>query len=243
GAKKTDLELRSLLGGFLFGGDDVDKKIKVLSGGEKARVALAKTIISKANFLLLDEPTNHLDIHSTELLIEALNKYGGSIILVSHDRYFVSKIANKIWEIRDKQIKEFKGGYEEWVEWNERMAAQNNSNKQSASSNKEQAKKEEPVQQKESRQSGQKSDKTAVQNELKKQQKIFQKLEKDVADLNAQKQDLETKLALPDSYSNPGEFKKIETAYKDVLSKLEIANKEYEVVFEKIISLDEELLG
>src|SRR6186713_687907 len=97
GSQKTELELRTLLGCFLFSGDDVEKKIKVLSGGEKARVALAKTIISKANFLMLDEPTNHLDIHSVDLLVDALNKYEGSIVLVSHDRYFISKIANKIW--------------------------------------------------------------------------------------------------------------------------------------------------
>ena len=104
GSGKTDLELRSLLGCFLFSGDDVEKKIKVLSGGEKARVALAKTIVSKANFLMLDEPTNHLDIHSVDLLVDALNKYEGSIVLVSHDRYFISKIANKIWEIEDHKI-------------------------------------------------------------------------------------------------------------------------------------------
>src|SRR5215207_5660385 len=129
GSQQTDLELRSLLGCFLFSGDDADKKIKILSGGEKARVALAKTIVSKANFLMLDEPTNHLDMHSCDLLIEALNKYEGSIILVSHDRYFVSKTANKIWEIVDHQVKEFKGGYEEWVEWKERMAKNESQNK------------------------------------------------------------------------------------------------------------------
>jgi ATP-binding cassette subfamily F protein 3 len=125
GAQKTELELRTLLGCFLFGGDDIDKKIKVLSGGEKARVALAKTMISKANFLLLDEPTNHLDIHSSELLINALNRYEGSYILVSHDRYFISKTANKIWEIVDYQIKEFKGTYEEWAAWKERAEKAN----------------------------------------------------------------------------------------------------------------------
>ncbi|MFN5008985.1 MAG: ABC-F family ATP-binding cassette domain-containing protein, partial [Bacteroidota bacterium] len=124
GSKKTDMELRTVLGCFLFSGDDVDKKIKVLSGGEKARVALAKTIISKANFLMLDEPTNHLDMHSVDLLAEALDKYEGSLILVSHDRYFISKTANKIWEIVDGKIVEFKGGYTEWVEWKERMAKQ-----------------------------------------------------------------------------------------------------------------------
>ncbi|MEN9371946.1 MAG: hypothetical protein RLZZ64_1021, partial [Bacteroidota bacterium] len=122
GSKKTDMELRTVLGCFLFSGDDVDKKIKVLSGGEKARVALAKTIVSKANFLLLDEPTNHLDMHSVDLLADALDKYEGSLILVSHDRYFISKTANKIWEIVDGKIVEFKGGYTEWVEWKERMA-------------------------------------------------------------------------------------------------------------------------
>src|SRR5580704_3479064 len=124
GSQKTDLELRSLLGCFLFSGEDVEKKIRVLSGGEKARVALAKTIVSKANFLLLDEPTNHLDMHSCELLIEALNKYEGSYLLVSHDRYFISRTANKIWEIDNHKIREFKGPYEEWVSWKERKEAE-----------------------------------------------------------------------------------------------------------------------
>ena len=127
----TELELRGLLGCFLFSGDDADKKIRILSGGEKARVALAKVIVSKANFLMLDEPTNHLDMHSCDLLIESLNRYQGSIILVSHDRYFVAKTANKIWEIVDHQIKEFKGGYEEWVAWKERMAKLELENKKS----------------------------------------------------------------------------------------------------------------
>ncbi|MEI9810146.1 MAG: ATP-binding cassette domain-containing protein [Bacteroidota bacterium] len=124
GSQMNELELRGLLGCFLFSGDDADKKIKILSGGEKARVALAKVIVSKANFLMLDEPTNHLDMHSCDLLIDALTKYQGSIILVSHDRYFVAKTANKIWEIVDHEIKEFKGGYEEYVAWKERMAKQ-----------------------------------------------------------------------------------------------------------------------
>ena len=131
GSQMTELELRGLLGCFLFSGDDADKKIKILSGGEKARVALAKMIVSKANFLMLDEPTNHLDMHSCDLLIEALNKYEGSIILVSHDRYFISKTANKIWEIVDHKIKEFKGGYEEWVAWKERMAKQKDGSQKS----------------------------------------------------------------------------------------------------------------
>src|SRR6187549_3404429 len=135
GSQKTELELRTLLGCFLFSGDDVEKKIKVLSGGEKARVALAKTIVSKANFLMLDEPTNHLDIHSVDLLVDALNKYEGSIVLVSHDRYFISKIANKIWEIEDHKIVEFKGTYKEWEDWKARREAERSKELQSSKSN------------------------------------------------------------------------------------------------------------
>ncbi len=186
GSNKTDLELRTILGCFLFSGDDTDKRIKVLSGGEKARVALAKVIVSKSNFLLLDEPTNHLDMHSVELLAEALNKYEGSYILVSHDRYFISQTANKIWEIVDYEIKEFKGTYAEWVEWKERMA------KQELIRKKEQIavdnvtptiieEKPKPVQ--------------VIQNniskeqkkELQKVQRQFQKLEEDILKLNNKK--------------------------------------------------------
>ena len=87
---------------------------------KKPGLPLAKTIASKANFLMLDEPTNHLDIHSVDLLVEALNKYEGTIVLVSHDRYFISRIANKIWEIEDHKIREFKGTYAEYEDWKER---------------------------------------------------------------------------------------------------------------------------
>lgn len=252
GSQKTELELRSLLGCFLFSGDDADKKIKVLSGGEKARVALAKTILSKANFLLLDEPTNHLDIHSTELLIDALNRYEGSYILVSHDRYFVSKTANKIWEIVDHEIKEFKGGYEEYVEWKERMASKvegKGEKVEGNTKNKVQGSGKEPVidnkqtSVKESAESSSQSDQSAVKKELQKQQKIFQQLEKQIAELNQKKDDLEIKLTNPEIYGNSEEFKKTELAYKEAVNKLKDANKEYEKIFEKIIELDEELLG
>jgi ATP-binding cassette subfamily F protein 3 len=112
---KTDMELRSMLGCFLFAGDDVFKKIKVLSGGEKARVALAKTLVSEANFLLLDEPTNHLDIDSIEVIIEALKSYEGTLIFVSHNRYFIEKLANKVWWIQDEDVREYPGDYKEYL--------------------------------------------------------------------------------------------------------------------------------
>ena len=233
GAQKTELELRTLLGCFLFSGDDADKKIKVLSGGEKARVALAKTMLSKANFLLLDEPTNHLDIHSTELLIDALNRYSGSLILVSHDRYFISKTANKIWEIVDHKIKEFKGGYEEWVEWKERMASQKNEAEKPA------APKPQPAAQTAASKNtaNNTSASSANSKELQKQQKAFEQVEKKLAQLNAEKTELEGRLAHPDVYSNPGEFKKTEAAYQQLLTQLGQANTQYEQVFEKLMEL------
>lgn len=237
GSKKTELELRSLLGCFLFSGDDADKKIKVLSGGEKARVALAKTILSKANFLLLDEPTNHLDIHSTELLIDALNRYEGSLILVSHDRYFVSKTANKIWEIVDHEIKEFKGGYEEWVEWKENAETRNkNLELKTQPEIKPQIIKEPSA-----KSSSSESAKSVIKKELQKQQKQFQQIEEKLAGINKQKQELENKLAHPETYSNADEFKKTETAYKKSLEQFAQANSQYEELFEKIMKLEDEL--
>ncbi|CAA9468641.1 MAG: Bis-ABC ATPase YheS, partial [uncultured Segetibacter sp.] len=201
GSQKTEMELRSLLGGFLFSGDDVEKKIKVLSGGEKARVALAKTIVSKANFLLLDEPTNHLDMHSVELLADALNKYQGSYILVSHDRYFISKTANKIWEIVDQKIKEFKGTYTEWVEWNERMAKieaekKNENGKPQA----ENIKKEEvkPVQSIAQKPVNNTPVNRELQRELQKQQKQLIKLEEEISKASAEKERLEQALTAPE---------------------------------------------
>ena len=117
GSGKTEQELRGVLGCFLFSDEDVFKKIKVLSGGEKSRVALAKTLISEANFLLLDEPTNHLDFISENILIQALQQYKGSFVVVSHNRHFISQIANKIWYIEDKKIKEYPGTYDEYEYW------------------------------------------------------------------------------------------------------------------------------
>ena len=248
GSQKTELELRTLLGCFLFSGDDIEKKIKVLSGGEKARVALAKTIISKANFLLLDEPTNHLDMHSCELLIEALNKYEGTFILVSHDRYFISKTANKIWEIVDHEIKEFKGGYEEYVAWKERMSKSSESRVQSRESRKESGKlkpekekKESPVIQPQA--SNPKPQTSSPINkehkkELQKQQKIFQQLEEKVALLTKQKNELEAALTDPATYSDKQKFLQAETLYNKAAAELDQLNKEYEQVFEKIMELE-----
>ena len=100
---------RSILGSFLFSNDEVDKKIKVLSGGERARVALCKLLLTPYNLLIMDEPTNHLDITSKELLKKALLKYDGSLILVSHDREFLDGLSSKVYEFESFNIKEYFG--------------------------------------------------------------------------------------------------------------------------------------
>jgi len=240
GSKKTDVELRSILGAFLFGGDDVDKKIRVLSGGEKARVALAKTMVSKANFLLLDEPTNHLDMHSVELLAGALNKYEGSYILISHDRYFISQTANKIWEIVDHQIKEFKGSYAEWVEWNERMAAKQKENKGSGTA--AAATTPAPAPKIATTEIKAPTPNTAIdkdfQKELQKHKKRLQTLELDINNTKIQKDTIEQELGNPDTYTDPARFTTLESEYKSVQQKLATLNTEYETVFEKVLEME-----
>ena len=234
---KTEVELRSLLGCFLFSGDDTDKKIKVLSGGEKARVALAKVIVSKSNFLMLDEPTNHLDMHSVELLAEALNKYEGSLILVSHDRFFVSKTANKIWEIVDHEIKEFKGTYTEYVEWKERMAKQAKEESRKAAANKEEPKKVEPVKNK--LQEAPQVSKPRIDNtELKKLQNKFHKVEQELEQFKQEKLTIELALAEPDSYKNATKFAETEKSYKVINEKIKQAETVYEQLFEQIVELE-----
>ena len=115
--------IRSILGGFLFSGDDVHKKVAVLSGGERNRLALAKMLLKASNLLLLDEPTNHLDIDSKEILLEALADYTGTIVFVSHDRHFVDRLAMKIIDVGDGKASLYPGGYEDFLDWKKRVEA------------------------------------------------------------------------------------------------------------------------
>jgi len=115
GERSTDLELRSLLGAFLFSGDDIHKPVSVLSGGEKSRLALIKILLQDSNFLILDEPTNHLDLKTKDMFQNALLRYSGTIILVSHDRYFLDNLVGRVLELRDGRLHEYTGNYSYFI--------------------------------------------------------------------------------------------------------------------------------
>ena len=112
--------IRTILGGFLFSGDDIEKPVRVLSGGERTRLAVARMLLRPANTLLLDEPTNHLDLDSKDVLLEALEDFGGTLIFVSHDRYFVDKLATKVIDIGRGEATVYPGNYEEWL-WSKKQ--------------------------------------------------------------------------------------------------------------------------
>jgi ATP-binding cassette, subfamily F, member 3 len=121
--QKTMTELRGLLGCFLFSEDDVFKPIGVLSGGERNRYALARMLLHPSNFLLLDEPTNHLDMRAKDVLLESLEKYNGTVVFVSHDRYFIDKLATRVFEIGDGRVEVFPGNYEDY-QWRKQRGAE-----------------------------------------------------------------------------------------------------------------------
>ena len=182
----TNKNPRSILGSFLFSNDDVDKKVKVLSGGERARVALCKLLLKPINLLIMDEPTNHLDMTSKNLLKKALQDYDGTLILVSHDRDFLSNLTHKVYEFRDKNIKEYIGDVDVFL-----TEKKLNNFKQL-----------------------EKTDETNVQTNNKNSKKITKKqiniLSKKISSLEQQIEKLENDQKIDDVFlSNPNEFKKL----------------------------------
>ncbi len=214
GSGKTEQELRNVLGCFLFTDEDVFKKIKVLSGGEKSRVALAKTLISEANFLLLDEPTNHLDFISENILIQALQQYKGSFIVVSHNRHFVSQVANKIWYIEDRQIKEYPGTYEEYDYWLRNVA-------RPAQKTSPVAEKKTPEKPKPARKEKVSDGKSALMRQL-------QEVEADIEGLERRLLEVQEEMARPEAYADYEKLGKLKSEYEDIKQRLDDANEKWD---------------
>ena len=223
GTGKTEQELRGVLGCFLFTDDDVFKKIKVLSGGEKSRVALAKTLISESNFLMLDEPTNHLDMLSVSILVQALQQFEGTFLLVSHDRDFISKVATKIWWIEDHQIKEYPGTYEEFEWWMDQREKQNGKSAQTQESSKTAAK---PKKENTKPRLDNKEEK-ALKREIGEIEATIEKLEAEVAKLEA-------RLADPEVYEDPSRLAEVDKDYQNKKASLNEATEKWEQLLEQL---------
>ncbi|KWZ83750.1 ABC transporter, ATP-binding protein [Heyndrickxia coagulans] len=188
---KTEKEIRTALGNFLFSGDDVLKTVSSLSGGEKARLALAKLMLEKANFLILDEPTNHLDLDSKEVLENALIDYPGTILFISHDRYFINRIATKVVELSPEGTREFLGDYDYYVQKKEEMLeiARLENTKQ------EKVKAEQPAK------NNYRQDKEAKKRERQKKRRI-EEIETRIETLETEIHDREEKMADPEIFQD-----------------------------------------
>jgi len=230
---KTLGQLRNLLGSFLFSGDDVFKKIGVLSGGEKSRVALAKILLTKANFIILDEPTNHLDISSKAVLQKALIEFSGSLILVSHDIDFLTPIVNKVAEIRNGAIKIFDGGIEYYLLKRQEALAEDKNNSINKSTTSDSiSKKDQKRIDAEKRQRKYEASKDLV--------KEISELEKQIELLERKEKELEHNLTLPEFFSDPQKAKETTFLFNNTKKKLEDKIKEWEIASEKLHNIEKQ---
>ena len=203
----TQTQIRTMLGAFLFENEDVFKQISSLSGGERARVAILKLILSKANFLLLDEPTNHLDIDSKEVLEEALNNYTGTIFTISHDRYFLNTVVDKILVLNEDGVTEYLGNYDYY------MAKKKESEEIAANVEEESEKTKTQL----------KEEKRKEREEREKQKKNRNKIantEKEIEEIENKIGELDELLCLEEVYSNPERSKEVSLEKANLEDKL-----------------------
>lgn len=211
----TNTQIRNMLACFLFTGDDVFKKISDLSGGERGRVSLAKLMLSNANFLILDEPTNHLDIMSKEILESALNRYTGTVLYVSHDRYFINKTASRIMELSANTVTNYIGNYDYYLEKRDILAPKEF---KQVSSEKNTAVKDDWKAQKEE------------QAKLRKRQNDIAKIEKSIEQLEKDNSELDEQLALPEVYSDVKQLMKLNEKKQEIEKKLEKLYEDWEAL-------------
>lgn len=214
----TQTEVRNMLGAFLFENEDVFKRISSLSGGERARVAILKLILSQSNFLLLDEPTNHLDIDSKEVLEEALVNYTGTIFTISHDRYFLNKVVDKILVLDENGVTEYLGNYDYYIE-KKRQLSEMNKEENTETKTKTQLK-EEKRKEKEQREIERRS-----KNKIKKLEDDIEQTEKKIAGLDMM-------LCQEEIYSNPEKSKEVNLEKSELENKLSSLYEKWEQIME-----------
>ena len=226
--EETRTKVRDLLGSFLFSGEDVTKKTKVLSGGERNRLALCKLLLRPFNTLIMDEPTNHLDIQSKEIIKLALQKFEGTIIVISHDREFLQGLCDKIFEFRDGSMKEFLGNINEYLEYRQKESLREISAEKSKLSQEAEIKAEEKKEAATSEAKSQQNANAFVSKEQKNLQNKLKKIEEKIADYEKEIAQLESIFAK----SNPSdaELKK----YQDLQDELAATMQEWEDVAEKL---------
>ena len=214
--------VRDMLGAFLFRGDDVHKSLDVLSGGEKARVALLKLLLRPVNFLILDEPTNHLDMHSKDVLLDALKDFGGTVIFVSHDRGFIESLSTRVLELKPGKFRTFPGDYKYY---RERLEAEEKGEEGSLEQNsicKENTEQKEKTQTKLSWEEQKK-----VEAEKRKAEKAVKTLEESILKLEEEKSVYEKQMADPEVYTNGEKAKSVQKKIEDLAQKLEELNLEW----------------
>ena len=218
-------KIRDMLGAFLFRGDDVHKSLDVLSGGEKARVALLKLLLRPVNFLILDEPTNHLDMHSRDVLLDALKDFGGTVIFVSHDRGFIENLSTRVLELKPGQFRLFPGDYKYYMERLEREAngefSQNDELKSAAQLEKN-SQKEEKTETKRSWEEQKK-----LESERRRAEKNVKNLEEQILKLEEEKSSQEAQMAKPEVYSNGEKAKAVQKKIDELAEKLEELNLQW----------------
>ena len=226
--EETRTKVRDLLGSFLFSGEDVTKKTKVLSGGERNRLALCKLLLRPFNTLIMDEPTNHLDIQSKEIIKLALQKFEGTIIVISHDREFLQGLCDKIFEFRDGSMKEFLGNINEYLEYRQKESLREISAEKSKLSQEAEIKAEEKKEAATNESKSQQNANAFVSKEQKNLQNKLKKIEEKIADYEKEIAQLESIFAK----SNPSdaELKK----YQDLQDELASTMQEWEDIAEKL---------
>jgi ATP-binding cassette subfamily F protein 3 len=233
----TITQVRSLLGAFLFSGDEVEKKVQVLSGGEKSRVALAKMLIKPANLMLLDEPTNHLDITSQEVLQEAMRQYEGTIVIVSHNRFFVNSFVNKVLEIRDGKATMYLGNIDDYLAVREEQNSAVEAGKKLPSEKKKNNGSDNRDRKAQRRERAEQRQK--ISGKLKPLKKKAAATEKDIETLEERKEQLETMMADPELYADQKRWAEISKEYNTLKHHLERQYEQWEQAQEAIEQLEQ----